>query len=58
MEPMFSGPAWERDCLHYHNRVLKGAQRHYCYDWNMLPIDETVPEIQSCVCGVVLEPLP
>lgn len=41
---------WEKDCLHWHSRALKGRFPHWCNDWDDLPIDETCDEIASCTC--------
>lgn len=30
--------------------TLKGKLRHYCDDWDQMPIDETCPEMQCCHC--------
>ncbi len=29
---------------------LKGTFKHYCPDWDDLPIDETTPEFAACTC--------
>ena len=44
---------WRRDCLHWRGRVLTGKYRHWCDDWDGLPIDETTPE-WPCVCADAL----
>jgi hypothetical protein len=43
---------WERDCLHWHGRLLSGEYWHWCYAYNGLafPIDETTPEFACCHC--------
>lgn len=41
---------WKKDCLRYGDRVLTGKYAHYCWDWDELPIDETVPEFKVCTC--------
>lgn len=41
---------WEKDCQKYHGRVLTGNYAHYCYDWDSLPIDESLPEWETCIC--------
>ena len=35
------------------DRVLTGKYRHWCDDWDGLPIDETTPE-WPCVCADAL----
>lgn len=29
---------------------LTGKFRHWCPEWDDLPIDETMPEFEACVC--------
>lgn len=41
---------WNSECIKYHGRVLKGKKRHYCYDWDGMPIDETCKEFDVCCC--------
>ena len=46
------GLDWEEDCLHHHGKVLTGKYRHFCPDFDYLPIDETCePEFACCLCG-------
>ena len=40
---------WIEDCMKWRGRVLKGEFRHWCIDWDGLPIDETCEE-WPCVC--------
>ena len=41
---------WERDCLRWHRRVLVGTRGHWCPEWDFMPIDETLPEFEACIC--------
>lgn len=41
---------WEEDCLHWWGRKLTGEKKHFCPDWDYLPIDETCDEIAGCSC--------
>ena len=41
---------WHADCLKWRGKVLTGKFRHWCEDWDGLPIDETTPE-WPCVCA-------
>lgn len=41
---------WAELSTRYHGRVLKGEYRHFCNDWDGLPIDETCPEFECCTC--------
>lgn len=43
---------WEADCLKWRGRILTGKRSHWCYDWDMLPVDETTPE-WPCSCAAV-----
>lgn len=40
---------WAEDCIKERGRVLTGKKRHYCMEWDGLPIDETTPE-WPCGC--------
>lgn len=40
---------WETDCLKWRNKILTGKFKHYCFDWDELPVDETCPE-WPCSC--------
>lgn len=40
---------WRRECKRWRGRVLRGRWRHYCNDWDGLPIDETTVEFASCL---------
>jgi len=42
--------AWIADCLFWRGKVLTGTYRHWCFEWDELPVDETVPE-WPCDCG-------
>jgi hypothetical protein len=44
------GDEWQRECLRWRGRVLVGERRHWCYDWDFLPVDETTPGIDGCSC--------
>lgn len=41
---------WVADCIKWRGRVLRGAKRHWCFDWDGLPVDETTSEIDCCTC--------
>lgn len=41
---------FEEDCLRYHGRILTGLYKHFCPDWDDLPIDDTCAEYESCTC--------
>lgn len=42
--------SWQRSCLRWRGKVLTGKQSHWCYEWDELPIDETMPE-WPCGCA-------
>ena len=39
-----------------HFDKLKGDHKHYCPDWDGLPIDETCPEFDCCSCRMETMP--
>lgn len=41
---------WDDDCKHFHGKVLTGNKRHYCPEFDYLPIDETCSEFEFCSC--------
>lgn len=41
---------WIHDCFKWHDKLLTGTKRHYCPDWDYLPIDETCFEFEACFC--------
>lgn len=42
---------WTHDCMKWRGRVLTGRFRHWCHDWDLLPVDETTPdEFDCCHC--------
>ena len=41
---------FEQDCLHFYGKMLEGKYKHYCPDFDYLPIDETCFEYQFCKC--------
>jgi hypothetical protein len=41
---------FEQDCMHFYGKVLEGIHKHYCPDFDYLPIDETCFEYQFCLC--------
>ena len=41
---------WDEDCLHWMGMILTGDYKHYCPDWDDLPIDETCGEFGWCTC--------
>jgi hypothetical protein len=43
--------SFDEVCLKERGKVLTGKYRHYCMEWDLLPIDETCPE-WPCGCGI------
>lgn len=41
---------FEKDCLHWYKKLLVGKFKHWCPDWDYLPIDETCAEFMACLC--------
>jgi len=41
---------FEEDCIKTYGRVLTGKYKHYCAEWDYVPIDETFPEFEVCHC--------
>lgn len=41
---------WVEDCMAYWGRVLTGGKKHWCPEWDFLPIDDTCGEIEACAC--------
>jgi len=41
---------WFDDCKKWRGRVLEGYYRHWCFEWDELPVDETTPEFDCCLC--------
>ena len=44
---------WAKECHFFHKRLLTGEKRHYCPEWDYMPIDETCEmEIEACICNL------
>lgn len=41
---------WAKDCEKWLGRVLTGVGSHWCSEWDFLPVDETTPEFDACLC--------
>ena len=41
---------WREDCLHFWGKELVGEYRHWCPEWDYLPVDETCEEFTCCLC--------
>ncbi len=41
---------FEEDCMHFHGKILTGIHKHYCPEYDYLPIDETCTEFEYCMC--------
>lgn len=46
--------AWAEDCRRWRGRLLTGGRRHWCLDWDLLPVDDTCPE-WPCSCAGIEE---
>lgn len=47
---IYQDSAWIEACFKKWGRVLMGESRHFCPDWDQLPIDETCSEFLDCHC--------
>ena len=43
---------WADDCQRWRGEMLTGVLSHWCWDWDGLPVDETMPEIECCTCDL------
>ena len=41
---------FDEDCKHFYGKPLTGKYKHYCPDFDYLPIDETCSEFEYCLC--------
>lgn len=41
---------WELDCIKWWGTVLLGRCKHWCPEWDDLPIDEFCSEFACCGC--------
>ena len=42
---------WEKECIEWRGKVLTGEFRHYCAEFDGLPVDDTCfIEISVCTC--------
>lgn len=48
--PLRDTDEWRWVSRRAHGRVLVGKFCHWCNEWDGLPVDETVPEWEACVC--------
>ena len=48
----FPKSEFDQDCIAIYGKPLKGVYKHYCVEWDFLPIDETLPEFEACLCHV------
>lgn len=51
VKAVWNQAAWDADCRHWHGRVLTGRYKHWCAEWDGLPIDDTCPE-WPCGCAI------
>lgn len=47
---------WETVCMRYRGRALTGRYKHYCHEWDGLPIDENDEEFDVCHCFAYVDP--
>lgn len=41
---------FDQDSLHFHGHLLTGKYKHFCNEFDGLPIDETCIEFAYCLC--------
>ncbi len=41
---------FDQDCMQMWGKLLTGKHKHYCCEWDYLPIDETCYEYFACMC--------
>jgi hypothetical protein len=41
---------FNEDCMEFYGQILTGEFRHFCPDWDYLPIDETCYTFEHCLC--------
>ncbi len=41
---------FDQDCQHHYGKILTGKYKHYCNEFDGLPIDETCIEFAYCLC--------
>ncbi len=41
---------FDEDCLQIYGKTLHGKYKHYCPEFDFLPIDETCFEYEYCLC--------
>lgn len=41
---------FNEDCMHFHGKILTGEFKHFCMEFDGLPIDETCFEFKYCLC--------
>jgi hypothetical protein len=41
---------FDEECMHFYGEVLTGKYKHFCPDFDYLPIDESCFEYQFCTC--------
>lgn len=49
-DPLRDTIDWNEDCLRWRGKVLTGKYKHWCHEWDGLPVDETSQEWNTCTC--------
>lgn len=44
---------FNEDCIRHYGKILNGEFKHFCGDFDYLPIDETCFEFRFCLCDYV-----
>jgi hypothetical protein len=48
--PDFPLNEFDQDCMDMYGTTLKGKYKHYCIEFDFLPIDHTCFEFKFCLC--------
>ncbi len=46
---------WDAECTKWRGEILTGKWRHYCNEWDGLPVDETTGEFCCCRCWIIAD---
>jgi hypothetical protein len=48
--PCTCEPTFDEECLAMYGELLTGGHKHFCWEWDGLPIDDTMDEFECCLC--------
>lgn len=41
---------FDEECMKFYGKTLTGKYKHFCAEFDYLPIDETCTEFEYCLC--------